>query len=520
MPLPQSNVSWPPEELAPIRKKMAEWDAWYRGDPEALGRVYGPGSSRPATRPSQWRGGLVGAAARFMWGRPVPDGQQDGRLHIPLAADLAQASADLLYAEAPAVTMTETGPGMAATNERLEEYVDDGMVGALAAGAEVGAALGGRYQRVTVDPAVSPDRPFLSTVDADAAWPTFRHGRLVAVTFWWVLETNGGQVLRHLERHELVDGIGMVYHGLYRGTGSHLGRVIPLTDHPSTAHLATAVDQDGAVKAGRTPGLMVEYVPNITPNRSWRSLPAGRALGRSDFDSVEPLFDALDEAYTSWMRDVRVAKARLLVPEYMTRTSGPGQGIIFDLDRDVYTTVNTAPGEDGDAPITPMQFSIRVTEHQATTQDLIENILRSSGYSAATFGEDEVGAATATETNARKGRTLSTRNRKVRLERPALARMVEKMLTVDAAVFGTKGLRPGPVAVDFGAGAQESPLQLAQTVAAVETARAASVETKIAMLHPDWGEDEVAEEAARVRGDYSMGPLADPDANVFGFGRP
>lgn len=512
MPLPSSNMSWPPSELTVVRSKLSEWDAWYRGDPDELSRVYqGASQSRARNRPSQFRGGVTGALARFMWGRPLPEGQSDYRLHIPLAADLCQASADLLYSEAPAFTMTDAGASTA-TSARLEAYVDDDLVSTLAGGAELGAALGGRYHRVTWDPSLT-SRPFLTTVDADAAWPEFRYGRLSAVTFWWVVEQDGGTVWRHVERHELdALGRGLVFYGLFRGTGSNLGEAHGLHEHASTRPVADQVQPDtGLLNVTPTPGLLVAYIPNMTPNRAWRRDTVGRNLGRSDFDELEGLFDSLDEAYTSWMRDLRVAKARLLVPEYMTRSKGPGEGLDFDLDRDVYTTINSAAPEDGDAKITPMQFQIRVDEHQRTTQDLIENILRSAGYSTSTFGEDEDGAATATETNARKGRSLTTRGRKVRHERPALAALVEKMLWVDQSVLGTPGLTPGAVSVDFGPGAQESPLQLAQTVAAMHQAQAASAAVRVRTLHPDWADDKVDAEAAAIVDEYGLGALASPD---------
>lgn len=513
MPLPENGTSWPPKAFAPIHAKMAEWDAWYVGTAEALTGVYrGQNGATPRVRPSQYSGGLTGALARFLWGRPVPAGQRDSRLHVPLAADLAQASADLLYAEPPQITSEHK-----ATNERLDGYLDDTMANVLAAGAEIGAALGGRYHRVTWDREVRPGSAFLSTVHADAAIPTFRWGRLVAVTFWTVVAENGQQVVRHVERHELDgSGNGLVMHGLYEGTHDNLGRAVPLTEHASVAHLATQVAADTALTEGRTPGLAVAYIPNLTPNRVWRKDPAGKDLGRSDYDGVEALMDALDEVYTSWMRDVRVAKSRILVPEYMTQTSTPGQGVAFDLDREAYTTVRAAAGEDGDAPITPMQFDIRVDEHKRTAQDLVEQILRSSGYSASTFGEDEDGApATATETQSRKGRSLLTRGRKVRLERPALAHLARKLLLTDQAVFNVKGLDPSaPVEVDFGDTVQDSPLQLAQTVESLQRAQAASVETRVQMVHPDWTPDQVKAEAQAITAENAMADPADP--GLFG----
>ncbi|MDK7200494.1 hypothetical protein, partial [Corynebacterium amycolatum] len=92
------------------------------------------------------------------------------------------------------------------------------------------------------------------------------------------------------------------------------------------------------------------------------------------------------------------------------------------------------------SPLQPVQFSIRFAEHAATIDKLVANIIRSAGYSPATFGEQEVGVMTATEVRAREKATLTTRDRKIRLEQPRLEDLLVKMLTIDADVYGTKGL--------------------------------------------------------------------------------
>lgn len=518
MPLPQNGLAWPPKSLTSITPTLAEWDAWYSGDPEALTTAYQGTTTR--VRPSQRAGGVVGAVARFWWGRPSVDltARRD-QLHVPIAADLCQASADLLYAEPPTFTVTAAAEKGASTptQDRIAAFVEDGLHTVLAAGAEVGAALGGRYHRVTWDRQVVPDRPFLTTVHADAAWPEFRWDRLVAVTFWHVVATDASRVVRHLERHELDGaGNGLILHGLYEGTTDNLGRAVPLTEHSSTAGLATQVSADGALTEGRTPGLCVEYIPNQTPQRRWRNDPVGRSLGRSDLDGIEPLMDALDETYSSWMRDIRLGKGRILVPDTILDSAGPGQGASFDMDRDVFVGLpNVLPSRDAPGlPITAQQFAIRVDEHQRTCQQLTEDILRSAGYSAQTFGEGpEGGAITATEVTSRERRSFMTRDRKIRLEGPAVGRLVEKLLSVDVAVFGTKGVAPERPTVAFGDSVQDSPLALAQTAEALERAKAASTRTKVALLHADWTSEQVDEEVAAINTQYAL-TLADPTTTV------
>lgn len=519
MPLPTRSMAWPPAQLTPIARKLCEWDAWFIGSAEELTRVYQARGAQTATR----TGGVSGFLRRLWWGREVSGSAQrpDG-LHVPVAADLARISADLLYAEPPTLTAAPAKPAPVAddaapvsnpTQDRLDLYVDDSFHDVLATGAEVGAALGGRYHVVAWDKTLS-ERPFLTTVDADNAWPEFRFGRLVAVTFWWVVERNGGQVLRHLERHELdQQGNGLVFHGLYDGTGDTLGTPLDLTRHSSTEALAAEVAEDGAMREGRTPGLCVAYIPNQTPNRIWRKDPVGKSLGRSDFDGVETLMDALDEAYSSLMRDVRLGKARIIVPTSMLESNGLGKGAAFDLDREVYEGVNAPPTEDGKQEITPQQFEIRFEEHLAICEDLVKRIVSTAGYSTQSLGDiTDGGAITATEVHSRERKTYSTRDRKIRHERPAVKDLVHKMLAIDAAVFKTPSLDLGAtIDVTFADTVQDSAISMAQTAMALRQAQAASTHTLVEMNHPDWDPEQVAEEVSRIMAE-TPAPLGDPFA--------
>jgi A118 family predicted phage portal protein len=446
--------------------------------------------------------------ARFWWGRPTGDlTQVHDQTHVPLAADMARTSADLLFSDPPTFTVKDQ-----ATQKRIDEAVGDRTYATLAGAAEAGAALGGVYLRVAWDQDVD-DAAFLTVVNADVACPEFSWGRLRAVTFWHVIKDNGSTVLRHLERHELDgNGIGLIQHGLYQGTPTHLGRVIPLAEHPATEGLAGGIDSEGYITSGRTPGLNVVYIPNCEPSvaKAFMGLPAAAGWGSSDLDGVEPMLDNLDEIYSSWMRDIRLGKARILLARYMLDDLGAGMGAAFDADREIFSPLKMAAAEEGDAPITTVQFGIRFAEHQASADEWTAKIIRSAGYSLQTFGEAGDVAMTATEVTAKESRSLGTRDRKIRAWRPALVQSMGKLLSVDASVFG-KGVNLDELAVAFTDGSQDSPLALAQTALALFTAQAASTHTLVAMTHPDWDDTKVKAEVALIVGEQPA-PAPDPFA--------
>jgi hypothetical protein len=252
------------------------------------------------------------------------------------------------------------------------------------------------------------------------------------------------------------------------------------------------------------------YVPNcdVTTAKAWRGVPAARGWGASDFDGLESLFDNLDEIHGSWIRDLRLAKARILVARYMLDDNGPGAGASFDLDAEVYAPLKMELEESGNAPITPQQFDIRFAEHQGTAREWTERIIRSAGYSLQTFGDWDSAQMTATEVQSRDNRSLMTRGRKLRSWRPALSAIVTKLLAVDAAVFGRPG-NPEGLKVRFPDGVWETPLQLAQTAQAMRAAEAASTRTLVALLHPEWAETDVDAEAGRILTERGT-PVRDP----------
>lgn len=507
MPLPDGgSTPWPPPQVEPINAQLATWAAWWTGDAEQLTAIYGGSRSQDSTGfYASERGGFMAAAhravtavRRWFWGSPTAGNQPRTRLHVPLAGDIATASADLLFSEPPTVRVEDE-----VTQARLDELWSDDTHAVLLEGAEVCAALGGVYLRLCW----GPDRPYpwVTAVQPDVAVPEWKWGQLVAVTFWREVGRKGKVVWRHLELHEP----GVILHGLYEGTTDELGRVIPLTDHPATAGLADDRLVNGNEMRTGTPRLTARYVPNMRPNRVWRTTPEAAYLGRPDISGAEPMLDALDLTWSSWVRDVDLGKARLVVPREYLQTNGPGQGASVDLDREVYEGLGIMAPEDGKPVIEQVQFDIRVDEHERTVNALKGTIVQAAGYSAQTFGLTGDVAATATEVAARERRSLITRDRKVRYWRSELAELLETWTYVDQAQYAS-GITPQRPVVEWADAVQIDPLVQAQTLQALFTAEAISVEQRVRTLHPDWAEGEVREEAERIRADFAEPAVEDP----------
>lgn len=507
--VPSAGSPWPPPQYDPVSYMFRIWDAWRSGDRQKLAWCYynlGANSpygreffattgeaGMPVPRPGQFRGGLLGSIEYTFWGDPVPPGEKRTKLHVPIAGDISKTSASLLFGRAPILSSPS---GNQANQEFYDSLIDDSMLSRLHEAADFCSALGGVFLRIVWDTSIA-DHAWIQGVPADTGVPSFSYDKLQAVTFWRILGQDGDDVTRHLETH--VPSGNFIYHGLYKGTSSELGEIVPLSDFPMTEQFMQGL-QGNTISLPDLPfdASTVVYVPNERPNYLWRDLgPQAWPLGVSDFNGIESMMDSLDEAYSSWIRDVRLAKATLIVPPSYLDSIGRGQGAVYDPGREVYSPMEFL--HDGTAPaITINQFAIRVAEHQQTCQEWINRIVQCAGFSPQTFGDWAGSAVTATEIQARSKTTNLTRAKKISHWRPALQQAIYSLMCIEKAYFGNTGITPEFPDIEFPVDDIQNPLELAQTIATIRGAGVMSVEVGVRMAHPDWSQDQVDDEVQKV----------------------
>lgn len=494
-----AKTAWPPKQWAPVLADVAEAAAWYSGDTDQLAHLYGKVDDTARRRrfwstPNQTRGGQ----------------RIRKKLHVPAASDIATASADLLFSETPGLTIPEAHEQTAdseakGAQDRLDELAETtGLTNTLLEAAEICSGLGGVYLRPWWNIDLAP-HPFLTAVHADHAVPRFVAGQLVEVTFWRTLHVDqGSSVWRHLEHHSP----GRIEHALFVGGKDVLGRRVPLDRHPDTADLA--VDDDGLVDLPESiAGLIVRYVPNMLPNRKRRGAP----VGRSDTAGAEDIMDALDETWSSWLRDIRIGQARIIVSNEMLSRAGRGSGASFDVDQEVFSPLEIDPTAEGAKAITPVEFKIRTEDHHRTATALWEQILSAGGYSQQSFDMDDGDAAqTATEVRANKGRSLSTTKKKQRYWSPQIEGALEDLLVIDREVFGTQ-VTPFRPRIDFEDGLIDDPRTTAETIELLNRAQAISVETRVRMAQPQLEGDELTAEVDRIRAEQGLA-VDDPTGGI------
>lgn len=509
MPLPAASTAWPPQGQSPFLNDIAEWSAWYSGESDQLLDFYG---STTSLRPSaQARTAMPAGKVRFWQRRTEDPVAPKMRMHVPLAGDIAAGSADLLFGNMPDLQIR---PADDPAQEDLDN-VDDGGAGQaqdrllglaetmglqnrLLEAAEVAAALGGIYLVPVWDNDLA-DHPLLAVHHPDRAIPTFRWGQLVAVTFFSVVHREGRQVWRHLERYERP---GLIYNGLYVGTGDDLGDPHPqgLAGHPSTAGLEPEINLSAETPrlVEASGGLPVRYVPNVLPNRRRR----GSWHGRADISGSEDVLDGLDQAYTSWMKDVRLGQRRIVASNTALQRGGRGTGAWFDVDREVFVGLDVVESTERPPLLEPVDFAIRAADHETTVMNWIERVISAAGYSPQTFGLHIEGRAeSGTALRERKSKTNATVRRKRGYWGSPLADTASMLLAVDADVFGGPVRQVWRPNVVWPEQVDEDPKELAETAEMLARARAASTRSLVKMTQPGLSETQVDEEVGRILAD-------------------
>lgn len=153
---------------------------------------------------------------------------------------------------------------------------------------------------------------------------------------------------------------------------------------------------------------------------------AGVLDGRSDYDGLISEFDALDEAWSQWLDEIRTARTNTYIPEVLASDRQ------FDRFRTRYQVISSDITENGENKITHIQPDIRSEEYKNTIMNLVSNILVSVGLSPFSIGiDDMIGANASGESLVqRESSTLRTRKDAIEEWQEFLDEMSEKALYV------------------------------------------------------------------------------------------
>lgn len=354
------------------------------------------------------------------------------------------------------------------------------------AAAYISSSEGGVYGKVSSAPNTPKSKkgPTIQFVSERRVIPRFANvDELIAATIIEEWSGKGNTIYRLMEHHEP----GVIRYELYQGSNTDIGAKVPLSAHERTIDLpdeqATGIDD----------ALLVTYIPN---DRTVDS-----PFGVSDYRGLETLFLALNETATSAEDQQRLLRKRLIMDESL-QTSG-------EFVDDEIVWVNQRHTQDGSSPILqPTPGDWKAGEHVAWQNSLLDLTLTLAGISPQSLGRDlDGGSASGVALKLKMAHTNSVMEAKANHFEVGISELFSLAARLDSIVIGSgDNIKPaypwidteGPFSVELDDAAFTDQNETADVVSKSVAAGVMSKRTAIAELHPEWEDDQIDEELARL----------------------
>lgn len=435
--------------------------------------------------------------------------RQDELVPYPSAKIAARTLAAFLFGEDPQLSHDDD----AVQTRHRELAAATNLPAVLLESAVTQGTEGEVYVRAGWDRTLDPRHAIVTGIPGRQVIPVFRQGRLleaVVVTVWADRDRKGHprpRYWRHLEYHE--PGGGTIRHRLFYGPADNLGEERTLTEHPGTAHLSEVEETD-------LERLLIGHVPLGRDSNGWH--------GVSLFDGIEDLVLAVHRLYSQEQHDAELARRRVAVTREALDRRRDGSPVL-DRRLDLFVLADDAAGaigaEGSRLPVQPIEFSDDNVMRERI-RGRIEDLLIACGISPKSIMPDETGGAVSgTSRKLAQALTLQTAATVARYWQHQLAGILGTALAIEARhLGGADGLTssdPDELApsVALSDGLIDDARELAEIVGLIDTAEAASTETKVRMLHPEWDDPQVDEEVRRIEG---ARPEPPPPPGVSAFG--
>lgn len=403
------------------------------------------------------------------------------RIYTPIAVgrEVCNLSADMLFSAEPEITFED--------DEALLEKVQDanGLSARLVAMAAVIAAQGRGGLRIITDTEVSEESPLITHVhEHEVIWDE-RHGGFVVggaviIERQFGTMTGGlqGDVYRLVEEHTP----GRVTRYLHKGSSAALGNEVALDTLDEFAGLPeeeeTGLDQPTLVRWDNVSG------------------------GYSDMQGATSLLDRIDAEVSQGAEKSEKSRPISFAPAELFDKDGKldRSGIVI-VAKDRYTEMGR---EDLSKRFGTIQPEFASSEVISWIDFLIDTGLMMMGYSKASYGRDQGGSADS-------GKALRLRQARTLLKKAGKDRQATEAITNALAIAmawedGGSKVADYRVEMKLGDGLPRDTLEDAQEVGIWSSAEAISTEEKVRVRRPDWDQQQVDEEVARIEEETPQGP--------------
>lgn len=274
---------------------------------------------------------------------------------------------------------------------------------------------------MVIKPYVENDQIMLSFVTADCFIPvSWRNDTIYEAVFPFEFQKRDKKYT-HLEWHLWEDGNYIIRNEVYESqNGDDLGIKVPLSDHFPELEEETII-------SGLKHPIFAYFKPNTANNIDTKS-PLGISIYANALDTMK----AIDTAFDSFHREFRLGRKRIIVPAHMVKTViDPDTGRAhryFDDTDETYEAFNS--GEMDDNKIQDISVELRVEEHIAAINALLNLFAMQTGFSSGTFTFDGKSMKTATEVVSEQSKTFKSKQSHEVIIEAALQELIHSIVAV------------------------------------------------------------------------------------------
>lgn len=354
--------------------------------------------------------------------------------------------------------------------------------------------------------------PIIEAADIMSTEVVKERNETVAIIFktWYEDKKKGNQQRKYrLDEIYTTDATGdaVIRYELYELTTGEEKRV-PLNSIPETQKIVEAVNGDDEVVFTGLKGMLAFEKPNKLPSLEFPH----SNYGASDFEGATDSFDAVDEAYSTIINEIRDNRTfRYFASHNFPRDKDTGE-ILTPDDGFTKNFVITEGDIDQEQGVNKNrivdQIPDKTEEHKAKYLTAVTVALNKAGlspYSIGITGLESINQSAESQQERNKV-TLETRKAKLELWTPYLSKVLSQLLAFNTYLLNTVGVKqddmPLPdmditlstVTIDFGEYLQDTDKDLVDIWGLAKSQGISSTQNAVRELHKSWSEKQILDE--------------------------
>lgn len=292
---------------------------------------------------------------------------------------------------------------------------------------------------------------------------------------------------------------------------------VPLNSIPETAKVVETVNENDEIVFKGLQGMLAFEKPNRLPSLMFPH----SNYGASDFEGATDSFDAVDEAYSTIINEIRDNRTLRYFKSTAFRRDKDGNVITPDdgfTKNYVFTESDVDQEQGGEKNRTIDQVNDKTEEHKQKYLTAVTVALNKAGlspYSIGITGLESINQSAESQQERNKV-TLETRKAKLELWTPYLAAVITKLLAFNTYLLNTVGVKQddlpledmditlSTVTVDFGEYLQDTDKDLVDIWGLAKSQGISSTQNAVRELHKDWTEKQILDETNTIAFEQGM----------------